>query len=90
LPLPAGCVADAMSRTSYARAYYRDTAPRRRYLANFRKALRINCVWLLEEIRNHRDIEPPISITPRLQPLRRPMLSLKRRIRTNEINGLGE
>jgi hypothetical protein len=66
-----------MTRTAYARAYYRDTAPRRRYLANFRKALRINCGWLLEEIRSHREPEPPINMTPRQQPLRRPVLSLK-------------
>lgn len=68
-----------MTRTAYHAAYYRDTAPRRRYLANFRKCLRINCVWLLEEIRSHREPEPPINITPRLQPLRRPVLSLRRR-----------
>jgi len=67
-----------MMRTAYMRAYYRDTAPRRRYLANFRKALRINCVWLLEEIRNHREPEVTVNMTPRVQPLRRPVLSLKR------------
>lgn len=72
-----------MNRTSYHAAYYRDTAPRRRYLANFRKALRINCVWLLEEIRNHRDIEPSVNIMPRLLPLRRPVLGLKQPLRTN-------
>jgi hypothetical protein len=81
--LPAGCVADAMSRTSYHTAYYRDTAPRRRYLACFRRALRLNCVWLLEEIRNHRESEPSVNVTPRLQPLRRPVLSLKQPLRTN-------
>lgn len=72
-----------MNRTAYHAAYYRDTAPRRRYLANFRKALRINCVWLLEEIRNHCEPETSVNVTPRIQPLRRPVLSLKQPLRTN-------
>jgi len=67
-----------VTRASYHAAYRRDTAPRRRYLANFRKALRINCTWLLEEIRNHPgEPDPTVNTTPRVQPLRRPVLSLK-------------
>jgi len=67
-----------MSRTSYYRAYYRDTAPRRRYLTSLRRALKRNCAWLLEEIRNHQEPEITINMAPRAQPLRRPVLSLKR------------
>jgi hypothetical protein len=66
-----------MTRTTYHAAYYRNTAPRRRYLSNFRKALRINCVWLLNEIRAHREPEPTVNITPRIQPIRRPVLRLR-------------
>lgn len=66
-----------MSRASYHAAYYRDTAPRRRYLTSLRRALKRNCAWLLQEIRNHREPEVTVNITPRVQPLRRPTLSLK-------------
>jgi len=67
-----------MTRTAYMRAYRRDTAPRRRHLTNLRRALKRNCTWLLEEIRNHpREPEPAVNTTPRVQPLRRPTLSLK-------------
>jgi hypothetical protein len=67
-----------MNRTAYMRAYRRDTAPRRRYLTNLRRALKRNCQWLLAEIRNYREPEPTVNPTPRVQPLRRPVLSLKR------------
>jgi len=66
-----------MKYTAYHRAYYRDTAPRRRYLTSLRRALKRNCAWLLQEIRNHREPEVTVNITPRVQPLRRPVLSLK-------------
>ena len=67
-----------MSRASYHAAYYRDTAPRRRYLTSLRRALKRNCTWLLEEIRNHPgEPDPTVNTTPRVQPLRRPVLSLK-------------
>lgn len=66
-----------MNRRLYAAAYYRDTAPRRRQLANFRKGWRINAPWLIAQVLDHREPDPPVEIT-RIQPVRRPVLSLKR------------
>jgi len=66
-----------VNATDYARAFYRDTAPRRRYLTNMRRGVKRNCQWLLAEIRNHREPEITVNTTPRVQPLRRPVLSLK-------------
>lgn len=39
-----------MNRTAYHRAFYRDTAPRRRELANARRQAKRAAAWLLAEL----------------------------------------
>lgn len=68
-----------MNRRTYHAAYYRDTAPRRRELARRRAAMRRNCEWLLNELRQSTpDVPLTVAVSPRIQPLRRPVLRLKR------------
>jgi hypothetical protein len=39
-----------VNATTYARAFYQDTAPRRRSLTNMRRGVKRNCQWLLDQL----------------------------------------
>lgn len=61
------------SRTAYARAYYRDTAPRRRKLRRDRNQRQRWIPWLLANLVWTPEL---VAVVPRQLPIRRALLRL--------------